>query len=238
MFAKKKISVLVPLVLALLALAMVAASPASAQVEPPETSVGNSLLDDDHIVVETFTLAGDRIDTRAYGRDDAPIPIPDDFESLGTVMVGASTLAKTHGLDLLAQSESWLRESGNGGSSSTSGCIRVTVRNEKQTNLGFTAYYFNTWTSWCWNRNSQTIYNVSTGHSLVDVDSQFVWHGLVVDDTYFYSWLTGYVSSGYWHEKQGHFENCTIYFGCIGHHYPRNVLKSHSNGTWRWETHN
>lgn len=125
---------------------------------------------------------------------------------------------------------------GNGGSSSASGCRKVTVRNEKETLLGFTAYWFNTWTQWCWNRANRTIDNVKTGWYLEDVDQFQVWQGLIVDSTYYFYWQSGYPTSGYYHEKQGHFKNCFTDTYCIADSYPRNQLWSHSDGTWRWRT--
>ena len=136
-------------------------------------------MDDDHVIVETFTPAGNLISTEVFG------------------MAGASS------------DGTWQSRSGSGGSSSPSGCTKVTVRNKKETLLGFTAYWFNTWTSWCWNRSSWTITNVETGFFLEDVDPLHFWQGLVFDDTRFYAWQPGYSKSGYWHEKQGHFR--TLY---------------------------
>ena len=95
MTVKQRINILVLLVPALIAWSLAAASPASAKEEPPEDAlpVGGGLVDDDHIVVETFTLAGDRISTMAYARDGAPIPIPEDFESQGIVAADAVAYA-------------------------------------------------------------------------------------------------------------------------------------------------
>lgn len=117
--------------IAVLVGALAMAGPASAQVEArlvEESSPGQSLMDDDHIIVETFTRAGDLISTEAFGRGDVPMPVPEDFESEGIVIHGASP------------GGAWLSGSGSGGSSSASGCIKVTVRNKKETLLGFTAY--------------------------------------------------------------------------------------------------
>lgn len=125
---------------------------------------------------------------------------------------------------------------GNGGSSSASGCKKVTVRNEKETVFGFTAYWFNTWTRWCWNRANRTIDNVTTGWYLDDVDQFQEWQGLLVDLGYFFYWKSGYSTSGFYHEKQGHFMNCIPNIGCVANSYPRNQLWSHSDGTWRWRT--
>lgn len=126
--------------------------------------------------------------------------------------------------------------SGSGGTSSASGCRKVTVRNEKETLLGKTAYWFNTWTYWCWNRADRTVANVRTGSYLNDVDSLYNWRGLIIDNTDHFSWCSGYSESGYHHEKQGHFENCVVKYGCISNSYPYNLLYSYSNGTFTWHT--
>ena len=223
MIAKQKISVLVPVVLALIVWVMATASPALAQVEPPEASVGDGLLDDDHIVVETFTLAGDRISMTAYARDGVPIPVPEDFVSQG--IVAADTV-----VDTLAYA------SGNGGTSSASGCVRVTVNNEYETATGSTAYWFHTWTNWCWTRSTKTISSVSTGSYVSGVNWPYVYQGVISDTTEFYSWYAGHPNSGFIHDKQARFDNCIVSLGCYASSYPRNELYSHSDGTWSWST--
>ena len=126
--------------------------------------------------------------------------------------------------------------SGSGGSSSASGCRKVTVKNVVKTLLQSTAYKFNTWTYWCWNRSNRTVFDVSTGWYLSDVDPNFYWREMLIDNTHYFSWYTGYPKSGYKHEKQGRVENCVPHYGCIGNTYPHNILYSYSNGTWSWYT--
>ena len=126
------------------------------------------------------------------------------------------------------------RDNGAGGSSSASGCKKVTLRNRATTLLGHTAYRFITWTYWCWNRADRTVFDVRTGWYLSDVDSQHIWREMIIDNTNHFSWYSGYSTSGYKHEKQGRIENCIFHYGCILNLYPRNVLYSYSNGTWSW----
>ncbi len=126
---------------------------------------------------------------------------------------------------------------GSGGSSSASGCNKVTVNNEKETLLGNTAYWFHTWTYWCWNRANRTVSNVNTGAYLSGVDPFFFWRGIIIDNTNYFSRYFGYSRSGYLHEKQGHFENCIVRYGCISNSYPHNLLHTYSNGTFTWQTH-
>jgi len=196
---------------------------AGAQDQPaPTTTPVWEASDDDHVVVEHFTLGGDRISTEAFDKGGDSVPVPVNFESRDIITM----------TDGLTQSSS----SGTGGSSSANGCTRVTVRNEKETLLGFTAFWFNTWTYWCWNRNSKIVSSVQTGWYLSDVDPLFIWRSMIVDHTEHYPWVQGFPRSGYVHEKQGHVENCLGHYGCIGSLYPRNQLRSHSNGTWSWHT--
>ncbi len=239
MTVSRRITVLAPLAVALMASVLALASPVSAQTESSsgeDTTADQSLMDDDHIVVETFTLTGDRIDTKAYSRDGVMIPVPVDFESQGSVVADAAMMNGLKNLNWKSDRALWYASSGSGGFSSASGCITVTIRNEKESVLGFTLYWFNTWTEWCWSRASKRVSSVSTGYSLEDVDGVLVWQGLIVNDTRSYNWLSGYPSSGYWHEKQGHFQNCVPQVGCYANSYPRNILKSHSDGTWYWRT--
>jgi hypothetical protein len=128
--------------------------------------------------------------------------------------------------------------SGSGGSSSSSGCRKVTVNNETETVLGFTAYWFHTWTRWCWTRSTQVVYDVTTGWYISDVDSQEYWKGINNTELLFYDYSTndGHPRSAFKHYRQGRFENCVLKYGCIGTTYPTNLLRSYYNGTWVWST--
>ncbi len=128
--------------------------------------------------------------------------------------------------------------SGKGGTTTSSGCRRVTVKNESETLLGFTAYWFNTWTSWCWNRTRQVVRDVTTGWYLKDVDSEYYWRGMVNREFDYYDYGTddGHPVSAYKYYRQGRFENCVMKYGCLGALYPANTLRSYYNGTWVWKT--
>lgn len=126
--------------------------------------------------------------------------------------------------------------SGSGGGSSASGCRKVTVKNVGKTVLGYTAYRYNTWTEWCWNRADRKITGVEVGQYLTEVASTMYYRGLVVDDQRFYSWQPGYNKSGYWNERQAQWENCIAKYGCISNDYPRNIIRSHSDGSYTWAT--
>lgn len=128
------------------------------------------------------------------------------------------------------------KESGSGGTSSASGCRRLTVSNRKRTALGLTAFRFVTWTEWCWTRSTQTVRVVKKGHRLEDVDPLFSWQGITAKEFLFYDYGTndGHPKSAYKHYRQGHFENCV---GPVCQSfYPENTLRSYYNGTWAWST--
>ena len=134
----------------------------------------------------------------------------------------------------LEVSPSW-SDSGGGGTSESSGCKTAYVHVRETTALGFTAYRFHIWTSWCWNRANGNISNVDRGWYLSDVDSQYYWQGIQAEDHGFFAWRSGYPRSGYKHMEQGQFDNCVLKYGCIGTYYPTARLRVHSDGTWWWE---
>jgi hypothetical protein len=126
-------------------------------------------------------------------------------------------------------------ETGSGGSSSASGCRKVTLTNKKYDYSGIDHLYtYTTWTSWCWNRSSKTISGVSTGSSFYIDNGGIGWEGQTGHSEYFYAWNTG-SKSGYYHMRKGGFVND---FGpwTWGHSYPVNIIRSHSDGTRTWRT--
>jgi len=210
---------------------------AQGQPAPVETPT-QTATDDDRVVVETFTPSGIRISTEAFNKNGDLIPVPPGFESQG-IVVAADQTALTPPYTANAAPNGITGQgsnSGTGGSSSASGCIRVTVNNEKETTLGFTMFWFHTWTSWCWDRSTKTISDVQTGWYLSDVDWTRQWNSMIVDNVRYYQWEQGSPKSGYEHEKQGHLQGCVGSYGCLSNHYPHNRLWSHSDGTWSWET--
>ena len=128
---------------------------------------------------------------------------------------------------------------GSGGSSTRSGCRRVTVKNEYETALGATAYYFNQVTRWCWDRDARRVQDVSLGYYLEDVDPLFIYRGHTSHNRYFYEYRAGYKDSGYISDRQARMENCVPTPNgqvCLGSRYPRNITRAHDNGTWSWNT--
>jgi hypothetical protein len=128
-----------------------------------------------------------------------------------------------------------LDESGSGGTSSPSGCIKVTVHNyEKSAVFHTTLFGYHTWTSWCWNRAGHSVSSVATGYYISDLDWSISWEGEASRDLRYYAWTGGYAHSGYWHYRMGHFQQCYPWT-CVNI-YPSNTLRSHSDGTWTWAT--
>ena len=195
-----------------------------ARAEGDEPAVPVDVPGNDTAVVQTYTTAGQLVSTVAYDLSGAVVPVPD----ISLPDLAAPKAKETSpGVVTLG--------SGTGGQSSSSGCRRVTVNNEKESTFGGTLYWFHTWTEWCWNRTNSTISSVRTGWYNTDVDWAQEWRGLTNDQRYFYAWISGKSTSGYYHYKQGHFVNCAGPI-CGANTYPTNTLRSYSNGTWSWTT--
>jgi hypothetical protein len=131
------------------------------------------------------------------------------------------------------------RGGGSEGSSTRSGCRRVTTKNEYETALGATAFYFNQVIRWCWDRDQRRVYDVTLGHYLEDVDPLYHYRGHTSHNRYFYEYRAGYKNSGYITDRQARFENCVPTPQgqlCLGSYYPRNITRAHDNGTWSWNT--
>jgi hypothetical protein len=208
------------------------ASPAAqaATTQPsPDAPAAEQLVSVGSVTVDTYTTAGALLDTETYGPETEGL-LMDEPTDPTTAPGSGKSGAKTGGVVAMA--------SGNGGDSTASGCRRVTVNNEYETLLGFTAYYFHTWTRWCWTRSTQNVYDVTSGWTISDVDATEYWRGIVNTELglYDYSVNDGHPRSAYKNYRQGHFENCVIKYGCISNTYPANTLRSYYNGTWAWST--
>ena len=206
---------------------------ASAAEAPPTQRDGAG---DDVVVVERFALSGELLDRTATSASGDATTIPPQFAHHGPAGASPAALEELRAADAAAGGTVSALGSGDGGSSTASGCQTVTVMNEKETTLGATAYWYNTWTHWCWTRSSYNTYDISTNFYLSDVDANYVWRGEVSLQAAHYAYVGGYSTSGYEHERTGHFENCVFHYGCIGNTYPDNRLYSHYDGTWHWST--
>lgn len=210
-------------------------SGAPALADAPHGPAGNAAGHDAVVIEETFTLTGAPVGVKAFGSDGREVALPAAWQSRGAVRAPRDfvTAYVNSGGDVASLG------SGSGGTSTASGCRRINVRNEREsTYTGSTVFWFNTFTEWCWNRSTSTITSAVTGYYLEDVHSTAIWQGIIVDNRYYYAWVSGKSKSGYYHEKQGKFDNCVLKYGCVGSFYPRNLLRSYSNGTYSWQTWN
>lgn len=176
---------------------------------------------------------------------------PDTLVSVGTVTVETYDAnhkrllsVQTYGPETAGPDSTVTGEgsdSGNGGTSTASGCRKVTVHNWAGTLLGFTAYRTHTWLDWCWTRSTQTVTVNGKSWYLSDIDPQFNWKGVVSepDWSYYYDFGPddGHPRSGYFYNWMGHFESCVIKIAICQQTYPANVIRGHYDGTWSWETH-
>jgi hypothetical protein len=124
------------------------------------------------------------------------------------------------------------------GTSSSAGCVKVTVGQTRHGPTGDTLWKFSIWTDWCWTRSNQVV--SVNGHNwyIGSVDGNFQWKGLVNTQAYYYDFSTddGHPKSAYYHYRMGQFDNCVLKYGCVGTEYPMNYLRSYYNGTWVWDT--
>lgn len=188
--------------------------PGGAQAPPADTRFVDALRvvdtpEGDYLLDESFTLDGRPLSTQRTPLD-------------GSAGTEPSTLAK---------------RGGTGGTSTASGCRKVTISNRAKTVVGKTAYRYNTWTRWCWTRSSERIHRgVKTGWSISSVDGFQYWRGQVRKVTNFYDAgaNNNRPRSGFRHYRQGRFENCVVKYGCIQTSYPANSLRSYSNGRYRY----
>lgn len=198
-----------------------------------ESSSTNEKASDgqDYVVDVLFGTHGEVVRATAFDADGKEIPIPE-----GAVV---QTEPSPSSLEfLLKHAEegggTQTNATGGGGSPGPTGCRAVTVSNEKESTLGFTLFWFHTKTEWCWTSSTYTIYNVIRDWWFTDVDPIWSFQGLTRDHYGFYQYVAGQSLSGYFHDKQAHFQSC-IWIVCQNS-YPRNQLWSFYNGAYQWQT--
>jgi hypothetical protein len=150
---------------------------------------------------------------------------------------GANTAGKRLGRGVLHRLSA-PRDHGTAGTSSASGCARVTVTQTRHNTLGSTAWKFDVWTDWCWTRSTQ-VDSVNDYHwKIYDVDGQHQWDKIINQEHYYYDFSTddGHPKSAYYNYYQGHLTNCVLKVGCIQDEYPANYLRTYYNGTYVWDT--
>lgn len=168
--------------------------------------------------------------------DGQDVLVVEDFDLNGKLLTKKTYPASTQSTEInFPTPTSDIQASGGpGGTSTTSGCRRVTVRNETESPTGATVFNFNIWTYWCNNGYTHKVYSISTGWYLSNVDWAVTWQGLVSTSRHYYQFRSGWPYSGYYHGRMGHFTQSWPWF--TNNSYPVAKLWSHSNGTWTWGT--
>lgn len=169
------------------------------------------------VTEESYSPRGKLLTTRTFDHRSQDVLMGSEAEAIG----GRFT---AHG-------------SGSGGTSSASGCKKVTVHNKRDSYFGALMYTWDTWTSWCWTRSTQNIYNVSTGQRFYPDTTTIDWHGVVDSEKIFYDYSTnnGYPRSAYKNWQQAKVSN-VVMGATVGTIYPENLIRSYYNGTWVWST--
>jgi hypothetical protein len=125
----------------------------------------------------------------------------------------------------------------NGGTPSASGCHRVEVENTARDVVGTKAYTLLTWTDTCWNRAAGTATAKANDYRL-SADSQHQWaNGWLVYDGLYYDYgpNNNQPYSAFRFRAQKRIDNCLIKVGCIGSHYPINIIRTYKDGTFQVE---
>jgi hypothetical protein len=188
---------------ACLVLGPILGAPAAAQAEEQAlitVSLGS-------VTVETYTDDFKRlVSVETFGPETEGEPLEVDA-------IGLTPRATKQRLAIMP-----MAGSGAGGSSTATGCRKVTVNNEHENLLGSTGFWFRTFTEWCWTRSTQTVSGVATGWRFDEADWTYQWDGIINTDTRFYDFSTddGHPKSAYLHYRQAKVDNCPIKVGCTG----------------------
>ena len=114
------------------------------------------------------------------------------------------------------------------------GCRTVDVAKTQRSILGFVVYRFHQVKKWCWNYPrilSRTVW------TYVDqVDPNMSYDGVVATVGYYYGWVTGVPGSGHYSFREGKFQNCVVWVGCLGTYYPWVKIWARSNGSYSYAT--
>jgi hypothetical protein len=125
----------------------------------------------------------------------------------------------------------------DGGKPSASGCHRVEVENTAHNLIPTTAYTLKTWTDTCWNRAAGLASAQTNDYSLY-ADSQHQWaDGWLIYDGLYYDWgpNNSEPDSAFRFRAQKRIDNCLLKVGCVGSHYPLNIIRTYKDGTFQVE---
>ena len=113
-------------------------------------------------------------------------------------------------------------------------CRRVDVARVHRTLLGAVAFKFWHWKRWCY--RYPRILSVNMGTYVTDVDPNFKYRGVVSAWSHYFVWCCGRLDSGHVSYRQGRFDNCILYIGCVATYYPWVRIRVHANGSYGWNT--
>jgi hypothetical protein len=215
--------------LSLTSLLMIA-KPASAQT----SATGPQAIrdDGDFVVDELFTVDGVLLSTKAFTHDGAEIPVPASYIPFDTSR--GRQPSKSEGSGRQSSGGIVPAGSGGGGSPGSSGCRSVTVNNEEVSTLGFTLLWWHSQTYWCWEASTYSVYSVQTTEWASDIDLIWSYLGITYDHEGWYAYVSGQSSSGYYNDKQAHFQSCLAWI--CQNLYPYNQLWSFYDGSYQWNT--
>ena len=126
--------------------------------------------------------------------------------------------------------------SGKGGTSSASGCRKISINFTDKSILGRKVTMFLNWSRWCWTRSTQVVSTPTHGYDYEIYDGVISWEGYVDGNTpLFYDFSTndGHPKSAWKNYKKAHFQQ-TLPFTTIDR-YIGLTLRSYFNGTFAYE---
>ncbi|MGH3030500.1 MAG: hypothetical protein ACRDNE_06985 [Gaiellaceae bacterium] len=117
---------------------------------------------------------------------------------------------------------------------SAAGCRTVDVARIGRSALGFVVYKFHQVKRWCWSYPRVT--SVRTSTYVSNVDPNWDYRGVIASNGSFYRWCCRDGRSGHYTFRQGRFDNCIPWIGCIRREYPWVKIWVRANGTWSYDT--
>ena len=121
-----------------------------------------------------------------------------------------------------------------GTAAQAAGCRTVDVARIGRSALGFVVYKFHQVKRWCW--SYPRITSVKTSTYVSDVDPNWDYKGIVSASGSFFRWCCGDARSGHRTLRQGRFDNCIPWIGCIRREYPWVRISVRGNGTYSYTT--
>ncbi len=144
------------------------------------------------------------------------------------VPVGPTTTVVSNSPSGIVSAEAY-----TGGSPTPTGCRRVHVWITARTLLGFTAYRWNQWLSWCWGYATVVNQRVAQGMTHNDGAHQYTGPASQGWASWWYAYFTGVQHSGFYARRNATITNC-VWILCGGTSYPWTWIRAHGNGTFRY----